>query len=284
MLELSYSNRTEALLALLAERIRAERAAGKGPWEAIHIVAPNPCFKEYLRQGLARELGVAANLHFTYLDGLWQELLVGDRRRLLAFDLLRAGLLAVLGDWAFLGREAMRPVRDYLGDPAAHLKRVQLASELAKVFEEYQMSRPDWIDAWRAGRKATSDPRLETWQSRLWLEVVRVLDGASSADRPVRHLTLLELIGASGFEGSFTGPVLLSKMEPEYSEEARRAIPNTNLMRRFGDVRDIADAVCYLAGPSGDFITGEVLTVDGGTQIWGDQWTIPRPAWFDSQV
>ena len=65
MLELSYSNRTEALLALLAERIRAERAAGKGPWEAIHIVAPNPCFTEYLRQGLARELGVAANLHFT---------------------------------------------------------------------------------------------------------------------------------------------------------------------------------------------------------------------------
>ena len=49
-----------------------------------------------------------------------------------------------------------------------------------------------------------------------------------------------------------------------YSEEARRTLPNTNLLRRFGDVRDIADAVCYLAGPSGSFITGEVLVVDGG--------------------
>jgi citronellol/citronellal dehydrogenase len=65
-----------------------------------------------------------------------------------------------------------------------------------------------------------------------------------------------------------------------YSEEARKSIPRSNLMKRFGDVRDIADAVCYLAGPSGAFMTGEVVTVDGGTQIWGDQWTIPRPDWF----
>jgi citronellol/citronellal dehydrogenase len=65
-----------------------------------------------------------------------------------------------------------------------------------------------------------------------------------------------------------------------YSEEARKALPRSNLMKRFGDVRDIADAVCYLAGPSGSFMTGEVVTVDGGTQIWGDQWTIPRPEWF----
>jgi citronellol/citronellal dehydrogenase len=65
-----------------------------------------------------------------------------------------------------------------------------------------------------------------------------------------------------------------------YSEEARQALPKTNLMKRFGDVRDIADAVCYLAGPSGAFMTGEVVTVDGGNQVWGDQWTIPRPEWF----
>jgi citronellol/citronellal dehydrogenase len=65
-----------------------------------------------------------------------------------------------------------------------------------------------------------------------------------------------------------------------YSEEARKALPRSNLMKRFGDVRDIADAVCYLAGPSGAFMTGEVVTVDGGGQIWGDQWTIPRPEWF----
>lgn len=68
-----------------------------------------------------------------------------------------------------------------------------------------------------------------------------------------------------------------------YSEEARSRYPNTNPMRRFGDVRDVTDAVCYLAGPSGNYITGEVLTVDGGSQVWGDLWTIPRPAYFDER-
>jgi len=67
-----------------------------------------------------------------------------------------------------------------------------------------------------------------------------------------------------------------------YSEAARAAMPKTNLLRRFGDVRDVADAVCYLAGPSGSFITGTVVTVDGGNEIWGDQWTIPRPEWFNN--
>lgn len=68
-----------------------------------------------------------------------------------------------------------------------------------------------------------------------------------------------------------------------YPESARKALPNANLLRRFGEARDVADAVCYLAGPTGAFLTGEVVVVDGGTQVWGDQWTIPRPDWFSDR-
>jgi citronellol/citronellal dehydrogenase len=66
-----------------------------------------------------------------------------------------------------------------------------------------------------------------------------------------------------------------------YSEEARESLPRSNLMQRFGDPLDVADAVIYLASTSGSFVTGEALVVDGGNQIWGDQWTIPRPPYFD---
>ena len=65
-----------------------------------------------------------------------------------------------------------------------------------------------------------------------------------------------------------------------YPEEARRDMPNSSPMKRFGQVEDIANAVCYIAGPAGAFVTGEVLSVDGGNQVWGDLWTIPRPDYF----
>ena len=66
-----------------------------------------------------------------------------------------------------------------------------------------------------------------------------------------------------------------------YSEEARQGFPDSNLMGRFGDVADVANAVCFVGGPPGRFMTGEVVTIDGGAQIWGDQWAIARPEWFD---
>ena len=67
-----------------------------------------------------------------------------------------------------------------------------------------------------------------------------------------------------------------------YPEAARSRMPGSNPMKRSGDVSDVADAVAYLAGPSGAFITGEVLVVDGGGQMWGDLWTIPRPDYFSA--
>lgn len=65
-----------------------------------------------------------------------------------------------------------------------------------------------------------------------------------------------------------------------YPEEARRALPGSNPMRRSGQATDVADAIAYLSGPGGNFVTGEVLVVDGGGQNWGDLWTIPRPGYF----
>jgi citronellol/citronellal dehydrogenase len=65
-----------------------------------------------------------------------------------------------------------------------------------------------------------------------------------------------------------------------YAPEARAAYPRSNPMMRAGDAWDIAEACVYLGGPSGKFITGELLTVDGGGQLWGETWTTGKPDYF----
>lgn len=65
-----------------------------------------------------------------------------------------------------------------------------------------------------------------------------------------------------------------------YSPEGSATFEESNPMRRSGDEWDVAEAVVYLAAPSGKFITGEVLTVDGGQQLWGDPWPTGRPDYF----
>ncbi len=57
-----------------------------------------------------------------------------------------------------------------------------------------------------------------------------------------------------------------------YHPQDAEKFKDSNPMRTLGDAYDIASAVVYLAAPSGKFITGEVLTVDGGNQQWGQVW------------
>ena len=49
-------------------------------------------------------------------------------------------------------------------------------------------------------------------------------------------------------------------LKPEWKAEVMKQIP----MGCFGKPEDIADAVLFLAGPGARYVTGQVLTVDGG--------------------
>jgi len=65
-----------------------------------------------------------------------------------------------------------------------------------------------------------------------------------------------------------------------YPPEGAATFPESNPMLHAGDAVDVAEATAYLAASSGKFITGEVITVDGGQQLWGDPWAIGRPDYF----
>jgi 3-oxoacyl-[acyl-carrier protein] reductase len=58
----------------------------------------------------------------------------------------------------------------------------------------------------------------------------------------------------------FTETDMTSELKPEVKEQVLKQIP----LGVFGQAEDIANAALYLAAASGRYVTGQVLTVDGG--------------------
>jgi len=74
--------------------------------------------------------------------------------------------------------------------------------------------------------------------------------------------------------------VIASEGLEVYSQEARKEFPLANPLKRLGTLHEIAEAAVFLAGPASSFMTGEVMTVDGGGRLWGELWTAGRPEYY----
>ncbi|MDP1832188.1 MAG: exodeoxyribonuclease V subunit gamma [Geothrix sp.] len=236
MTTLHYSNRTEALLERLAADVGAHRAE-RGPWEPLTLVVPNRNVQIWLQQGLSDALGIAANLRFCFLDRLWRESLPasGPPLRLLDRPALQGQLLALFEDPALLAETGFD---GYLAGDAGGRKAAQLSGRLARLFEEYLLSRPDWMARWEAGRPASEDPR-EGPQRRLWQALRIRLKGG-----PHQWISLPEYF-ESGLlaQGRFPDRVFafgLSQMARTYHEG----------FRRLGAIRPVD---LYVLNPCGEF-------------------------------
>ena len=65
-----------------------------------------------------------------------------------------------------------------------------------------------------------------------------------------------------------------------YPEEAKKTFYRSNPMLRLGDPWEIAEACLFLGSDASSFTTGEIFRVDGGGQLWGEQWTHRKPDYF----
>jgi citronellol/citronellal dehydrogenase len=65
-----------------------------------------------------------------------------------------------------------------------------------------------------------------------------------------------------------------------YPEDVHRRYAQSSPLRRAGTAWEVAEAALFIGGPGGQFITGQTLHVNGGSNLWGETWTGGKPAWF----
>jgi 3-oxoacyl-[acyl-carrier protein] reductase len=78
------------------------------------------------------------------------------------------------------------------------------------------------------------------------------------------HTVARELAGRNITVNAVAPGFVATEMTAALDEEIRETVKSRIPLGRFGEPQDIADAVLFLASDAASFITGHVLTVDGG--------------------
>ena len=89
--------------------------------------------------------------------------------------------------------------------------------------------------------------------------------GPSKAAMDALTKTLARQLATYGINVNGVAPhAIETDMSAEWSEEKRKAIVEAIPLKRLGQPEDVAEAVLFLASDKADFITGEILDVNGG--------------------
>jgi len=205
MVRLVYSNETGELLAELARRVRAQQLRD-GPLAAVRIIVPSPSVDAYLRFGIARACGIAANLEVSLLTTFAADLMANAAgSRMADAAAFEAATLATLVDDDALAAGDLAAVKTYLyacGDAAdaVDLRRAQLAARVGRLFEQYSYSRGDMLRAWSDGAALDGgDAETERWQRGLW----RAAFGPAAIAEGRAHARRSPLAGLHEFAPSF---------------------------------------------------------------------------------
>ena len=203
MFILHSSNKTENLVGHLTHVIKTMPL--KSPLAKEVFLIQSQGMERWLSQQLAGQLKVWANYEFLFPGKFFSSLAQGVDSRLndAAFDrnlmLWRIeALLRQLDSAEFL------PIKHYLATDNQDLKRYQLAKQLAQIFDQYQMMRPEMLGLWQKG-DLLYDNATERWQRALWLAICE-----QTGDR---HRGALWLEAIAKFNNSQAG--VLSEMLPE---------------------------------------------------------------------
>ncbi|TCS41119.1 exodeoxyribonuclease V subunit gamma [Reinekea marinisedimentorum] len=173
------SNRMENLVFAFNE---ISKASSSGPFSAENILVQHPGMQHWLSMAIANlpERQVCMNINYPlpvrYFWDLIRHVIGSEQvpeRSAYSREILAWRIFNLLGCSEVTEQPLMaEPTLYWQQQPSylQHSRRFQLAEQLADLYEQYLMFRPDWIDAWEASELAGSEAlqQQEGWQAELW--------------------------------------------------------------------------------------------------------------------
>ncbi|WP_447642416.1 MULTISPECIES: exodeoxyribonuclease V subunit gamma [Chitinophagaceae] len=169
-LHLEVSNSLEILSDRLIEKIRQGK---KNVFTPITIVTQTEGMNLWLREYIAKKMGIAANIHFiTPNDIVFRifQLLGGAYKETISRESLIWILYKVLGEREFA--QQFPEQISYFQNPVSERdrKRMGMATKMADLFDQYQIYRQNIITKWN-NAPVKSYYRYDDWQEYLWKKI-----------------------------------------------------------------------------------------------------------------
>lgn len=171
MFILHSSNKTENLLIHLTSVI--ENMPLTNPLDKEMFLIQSQGMERWLSQQLASHFGVWANYEYLF-PGKFFSIIAKKIDSQISDQFFDRELML----WRFdkilrhLDEECFKPLLHYIQSKNQNLKRFQLAQQLAQVFDQYQMMRPDMLALWQKG-KLLYQVENEYWQRALWQRITQ---------------------------------------------------------------------------------------------------------------
>jgi len=162
------SNRLDRLIDRLAENTTE---AGLDPIKPSVIVVQSPGMERWISMQLAHRLGVWANCRFPFPNALVNELMdtilldqYAEKATVFDRPVLKWRIFDIIRKHS--GDPAFEVLSGYMGASPSPLRTYQLAEQVADVFDQYMVYRPQMLLEWEDG--AGTDRPEDSWQPALW--------------------------------------------------------------------------------------------------------------------
>ncbi len=239
MFQLKVSNVLESLADDMGNSLKANTGNVFTPH---YIVTQTDGMNIWLRQQLAGQLGIVANIDFRKPNDLIlkvYQLLGGVFVETLSRESLVWFLYQLMGQRDFINRFPIQAQYFNVTGPEKDLKRMGLAEKIADLFDQYQIYRPEIIKDWNRldERESSID-----WQAFLWIKARRL----SSLDLP---------------DKTFISDYILEQLKiPARRDTLRKRLPQIYLfglsiitryhMDILSEIARVTDVFFYLLNPA----------------------------------
>ncbi|WWP01263.1 MAG: exodeoxyribonuclease V subunit gamma [Candidatus Dasytiphilus stammeri] len=175
MFTVYHSNQLDVLTKLITYYIK--KIPLGDPLHSECIMVPSNKMAKWLKMALAEQLDIVANIKFKLPTNWIWEILLTIQPTLPSESFfnkphLTWKLMAILPKMR--NKPEFKIFQRYLDSPQDKRKLFQLAKNIANIFDQYLVYRPDWLILWERNQWVNTLPwKTQKWQAPLWYALIK---------------------------------------------------------------------------------------------------------------